>query len=84
VNYRTLAEINFDAAKYQTAGAYYDSTLTNLNEISKEYRRIKKKRENLDDVIKYETLATANDSILSLVAMSEGERLAYFTEYKPG
>ena len=84
VNYRTLAEINFDAAKYQTAGAYYDSTLTNLNEISKEYRRIKKKRENLDDVIKYETLATANDSILSLVAMSEGERLAYFTEYTEG
>lgn len=84
VNYRTLAEINFDAAEYQRAGAYYDSTLTNLNTISKEYRRIKKKRENLDDVIKYETLATANDSILGLVAMSEGERLAYFTEYTDG
>ena len=84
VNYRTLAEINFDAALYQRAGAYYDSTLLNLPVISKEYRRFKKKRENLDDVIKYETIAAKNDSILTLVAMSDSERLTYFTEYTDG
>lgn len=81
VNYQTLAEINFDGAEYKTAGSYYDSTLTFLEANSKSWRRIKKKRENLDDVIKYEDIATENDSILQLVAMTEAERLAYFNEY---
>lgn len=81
MNYRTLAEINFDAANYKAAGAYYDSTITNLTTNSREWRRFKKKRVNLDDVIKYEDIAAQNDSILSLVAMNDGERLAYFTEY---
>ncbi|PHR13725.1 MAG: hypothetical protein COA40_04055 [Aequorivita sp.] len=81
VNYQTLAEINFDNAKYKTAGAYYDSTLTFLEAKSRQWRRITKKRENLDDVIKYEDIATTNDSILKLSQMSEAEQLAFFTDY---
>lgn len=80
-NYNTLAEINFDNSEYRAAGAYYDSTLTFLEERSREWRRTKKKRENLDDVIRYEDIATTNDSILRLAAMSESDLLAYFTEY---
>lgn len=80
-NYQILAEINFDAANYKTAGAYYDSTLTFMVDSSREWRRIKKKRENLDDVIKYEDIAMNNDSILRLVKMGDTERLAYFTDY---
>lgn len=80
-NYQSLAEINFDKAEYRTAGAYYDSTLTFMEEKSREWRRVKKKRENLDDVIRYESIAMNNDSILKLAAMSEGELLAYFTAY---
>ncbi len=81
VNYQTLAEINFDNAEYKNAGAYYDSTLTFLEENSRQWRRITKKRENLDDVIKYEDIATTNDSILRLTKMSETEQLAFFTDY---
>lgn len=81
VNYQTLAEINFDKAEYKNAGAYYDSTLTFLEEKSRQWRRIKKKRDNLEDVIKYEDIATINDSILKLTKMSEAEQLAFFTEY---
>ncbi len=81
INYRTLAEINFDKALYKNAGAYYDSTLLNLSDKSRLYRRIKKKRENLDDVIKYEDIATLNDSILRIAAMSDVEKTAYFTAY---
>ena len=81
INYETLAVINFDATNYKTAGAYYDSTLTNLEENTKKYRRIKKKRENLDDVIKYEDIAIKNDSILRFTNMTEAEQLAYFTNY---
>ncbi len=81
INYRTLAEINFDQALYKNAGAYYDSTLQNLDDKSRLFRRITKKRENLDDVIKYEDIATNNDSILRIVAMSDADKTAYFTEY---
>lgn len=80
-NYQTLAEINFDQAEYRNAGAYYDSTLTFLQEKSRTWRIIKKRRENLDDVIRYEDIATTNDSIIGLVNMSEAERLAFFTDY---
>lgn len=81
VNYQTLAEINFDRANYKAAGNYYDSTLTNLEEKSRRWRRIKKKRENLDDVIKYEDIAILNDSILRITAMTEAEQLTFFTDY---
>ncbi len=81
INYRTLAEINFDQALYKNAGAYYDSTLLNIDEKTRLFRRIKKKRENLDDVILYEDIATNNDSILRLAAMSDEEKTAFFTEY---
>ncbi len=81
VNYSTLAEINFDKAEYKRAGNYYDSTLTYLEINTREWRRVKKKRENLDDVIKYEDIATLNDSVLRLAGMSEAQLLAYFTEY---
>ena len=80
-NYSTLADINFDLAEYQKAGSYYDSTLTFLEENSRAWRRMKKRRENLSDVIKYERIAAVNDSILGLVAMSPEEQLAYFTAY---
>ena len=81
INYQTLAEMNFDKAEYKKAGAYYDSTLTNLVENSKKWRRVKKKRENLDDVIKYEDIASINDSILRIAKMSDSDKLAFFTAY---
>lgn len=80
-NYTTLAEIHFDRALYSYAGAYYDSTITFLTENSREWRRVKKKRANLADVIKYEAIAKTDDSILRIVGMSEAERIQYFEEY---
>lgn len=80
-NYRNIGEIHFKNADYKVAGMYYDSTLLKMNERTREYRKIKKKRENLVDVIKYEDIAKQNDSILSLVVMNEGERKIFFEEY---
>lgn len=81
LGYRTLGNINFDATNYQLAGAYYDSTLLKLPENSREFRRIKKKRDNLDEVIYFENIARKNDSILFLADLSQPERLEYFTQY---
>lgn len=80
-NYRNLADIYFKGAKYAVAGKYYDSTMTHLNERSREFKQIKKKRENLEDVIKYEAIANANDSIINVVAMNDAARIAYYEDY---
>ena len=80
-NYRNIGEIYFKEAQYQTAGKYYDSTLLRLNDRTREYRKIKKKRDNLEDVIKYETLAQQNDSILKVVTMNEVERKFFYEGY---
>ncbi|GAA4109897.1 hypothetical protein GCM10022393_06720 [Aquimarina addita] len=80
-NYKTLGDINFDFKEYAKAGAYYDSTLERMVVDSKKYRVLKKKRVNLDDVILYEGIAKTNDSILTAVAMSPEERIAFYSTY---
>lgn len=80
-NYETLGDMSFDTNKYKIAGAYYDSTMTKMVENSKPYRTIKRKRENLDDVIFYEGVAEVNDSIIRLVNMSAPERQGFFNDY---
>jgi hypothetical protein len=80
-NYRNLADLCFIDSKFIIAGKYYDSTLVNLKPRTREYNLIKKKRENLDEVIKYEGIAQSNDSIISLYNMSATDRAAYFETY---
>ena len=80
-NYRNLAEIYFNQAKYVTAGNYYDSTLVQLKPRTREFNQIKKKRDNLVDVIKYEGIARVNDSILNVLGMTDAERVSYYEAY---
>ncbi|NAY91614.1 hypothetical protein GTQ34_06770 [Muricauda sp. JGD-17] len=81
LNYQSLAEYYFEKDKYKTAGAYYDSTLTNLTENTKIYRNIKKKLDNLEDVIKYEDVVQYADSVITIYEMPVEERKAYFEDY---
>lgn len=81
VNYETLGNMYFDRNAYKTAGAYYDSTMTAMVQNSKPYRIIKRKRENLDDVIYYEGIAQTNDSILHIISLPKEEQIAIYTEY---
>ncbi|WP_202619556.1 tetratricopeptide repeat protein [Flagellimonas algicola] len=80
LNYKDLGDYYFDQDAYKTSGAYYDSTLTNLVVNTKEHRRIKKKLDNLEDVIKYEDIVQYADSVITLYEMPEAERKAYFEE----
>ena len=80
-NYRNLADIYFIESKFVKAGKYYDSTLVQLKPRTREFNLIKKKRENLEDVIKYEGISQRNDSIISLYNMSGSDRTAYFDKY---
>ena len=81
LNYGDLAEYYFDRHNYKVAGDYYDSTLTNLADNPRKYRNIKKKLDNLEDVIKYEDIVQYSDSVIGLYQMSPEKRLAYFENY---
>jgi len=80
-NYLTLGNMYFDRTVYETAAAYYDSTLTNMEEKTKPYRTVQKKRKNLDDVIYYEGIAKANDSVLTLIKLPKDEQITIFNDY---
>ncbi len=84
LNYENIAEYNFDGNEYKRAGAYYDSVLTNLPEISKKHREIKKKLDNLADVIAYEEVVHYTDSVTTLFKMSKEARETYFGDYIAG
>lgn len=81
LDYETLGNINFDAANYEVAGAYYDSTLQKLAPNTRDFRLIKKKKDNLEDVIYYENFARTTDSILYVASLPEAEQLDYYTSY---
>ncbi len=80
-NYETLAAYNFDLNNYKQAGSYYDSVLQNLTENTRKYRTIKKKFDNLEDVIAYEDIVTNADSVITVYNMPEEERATYFEAY---
>ena len=80
-NYRNLGNMYFREANYPIAAKYYDSTLVKLNVKSREFFKIQKIRNNLDEVILYEAVAKKNDSIITVVALNPSERISYFENY---
>ncbi|MRX64287.1 hypothetical protein GJ691_08895 [Maribacter sp. RZ05] len=81
LNYENLAIYNFDQNQYKTAGAYYDSVLTNLYENTKKYRSVKKKLDNLEDVVKYENVVQYTDSVITLFNLSKDDQIAFFEDH---
>lgn len=80
-NYRNIGNMYFKNTDYTKAAKYYDSTLVKLNPKTREFIYLKKKRTNLDDVIKYEGIAMQNDSILKVIAYSPEERITFYQTY---
>ncbi|WP_417884639.1 tetratricopeptide repeat protein [Zunongwangia sp.] len=81
INYEILGNIQLDKANYQAAASYFDSTLAEMSTDLREYRTISKKRKKLDEVIRYQKIATRNDSILNLLAMPKNKQQEYFQQY---
>ncbi len=82
LSYEAVGNLYFDKTEFLIAGAYYDSILQiTKNENTKRIRRLKRQRNNLEEVIFYENVSKTTDSILSLVAMSKEEQTAFFTVY---
>lgn len=81
LNHQSLADHHFDQGRYKTAGAHYDSTLAQLPENTRTYRNIKKRLDNLEDVINYEDVVQHADSIITLYEMPEAGRRTYFAAH---
>ncbi len=79
--YEQLADYYFNTAQYTKSGKFYEKALPFIDKKTKKYRLLKKRFDNLDDVIKYEAIARKNDSILKLTTMSKTELKTYFEDY---
>ena len=80
--YEQLGNIYFDKAQFQTAGSYFDSIIQiTKNNNDKRVRRIVRKRNGLEEVIRYETVAKTNDSILTIAALPKEEQEAFYNNY---
>jgi hypothetical protein len=77
--YQELGNIYFDKAEFLTAGKYFDSILQiSTDSNSKRVRKLKRKREKLDDIIKNESIAKKNDSILAVLSLSQEAQIAQY------
>ncbi len=79
--YEQFAENRFDQVAFLTAGAYLDSTLQNLDEKTRRYRKLNRKRKKLDDIIGYEKTIVNTDSLLTLMRMSPSEQKMVVERY---
>ncbi|AZQ43208.1 type IX secretion system periplasmic lipoprotein PorW/SprE [Nonlabens ponticola] len=80
-NYSALGAISFNQARFEQAGRYYDSAVALYADRSREKRATTKKRDNLSDIILFESNRRSADSLLAVLAMSDIEREAYYNEY---
>ena len=80
-NYRDMADFNFANGKYILTGAYLDSLLSIIPIETLSRRTTQRERDNLNGVIKYETIIRKTDSILRLLSMDESDQLKYFQDF---
>ncbi|MCK5823993.1 MAG: hypothetical protein KAG96_01140 [Ichthyobacteriaceae bacterium] len=81
ISFEKLGNLNFDIAKYLNAANYYDSTLAVMPNTYINYKPIRRKRNQLDDVIKFLKIAEANDSVLKIYNMNDEDRIAFFENH---
>jgi len=79
--YEQLAANRMDQVAFVTAGAYLDSTLQNLEEKTRRYRKLNRQRKKLDDIISYEKTIAETDSLLRLMRMTPDEQKQVVNEY---
>ena len=80
-NYKDLANYYFKKGDYLMSGNYYDNLLPILDQSSMEFKKIKRKRDNLEEVISYENSVNKTDSLIYLFSLTEKEQLIYFETY---
>ena len=79
--YETMGNVFFEENQFVVSGAYFDSTLQVLPTKTRTYRKIKRKRDKLNDIIDYETTRKTTDSLLVLIDKTPEEQIAIFESF---
>ncbi len=74
ISYLTVADIYFEKPDYSNAQLYYDSALIDLPHEYPNYQEIRRKSENLTDLVNCIETIHREDSLQKLAKMSEKER----------
>jgi len=80
-NYRNIGNLYFKHNEYTNAATNYDKSLALLDVKTREYLQIQKVRKNLDEVIIDEAIAKRNDSIITVVSMTNPDQIVYYENY---
>jgi tetratricopeptide (TPR) repeat protein len=80
-NYRNLADYYFEKGNYLETGSYLDKLLPLFEESTIDFKKLKRKRDNLSEVIQYEQVLKDTDSVIRLVSMSEKGQRTFFENY---
>ena len=80
-NYQDLVNYNFEKGNYLKTGTYLDKLLPLFEETSVDFKKLKRKRDNISEIIIYEKIVQQTDSIISLIYLSKQEQLAFFQNY---
>ncbi|MEC7453896.1 MAG: hypothetical protein VX933_00820 [Bacteroidota bacterium] len=79
--YETMGNVLFEQNEFVLSGAYLDSTLQVLTANTRAFRKIKRKRDKLNDIINYETTRETTDSLLTLMDKTPEEQRLVFEDY---
>ena len=79
--YEQLALNRLDQVAFVKAGAYLDSTLQNLKEGTRRFRKVTRQLKKLDDIIRYEKTITETDSLILLMDMPKDAQKAVVDAY---
>ena len=80
-NYKDLTNYHFKRGNYLISGNYLDNLLPLLDNNSVEYKKLKRKRDNLEEIISYENTVKITDSLISLFSLSKQDQLTYFKNF---
>lgn len=80
-NYTDLADYMFAKGAYVEAGAYLDSLIPLYKPNELTAKRLIRKRDNLSEVLLYETQKKKTDSVLQLLALSYDEQIRFFEAF---
>jgi tetratricopeptide (TPR) repeat protein len=76
-SYLRLGEIYFNNAKFERAGAYYDSAVVALPKDHPEYNSIVSRKKTLETLVGYINTINREDSLQRIARMPEKERLTF-------
>ncbi len=75
-SFLALADLHLEDREYELAQAYYDSTLSNMNEDHPRYAEVRNNAKSLTELVEQLTIVLRNDSLRELCDLDEDARYA--------